>query len=279
MANTADPASLRQTLLEDAGWWAYRWLYRPMLVLQLVLYARAVVAYLGGPAFALVGGAADPQLHQNHIGNYSILNGQPHPALLGVHLFMALGWVAAVLFQKHAVARMSGALEGAGNHGRPDSRRYARDRRRHAIVGSAICALAVAGCLAGPLIAWQVHGHPPMRTFLLMLPLYFLPAVTTVWVTGRRGARAIRHHQLWANIAFLAPAVASLWAEVLIFVCGRLTPLGPRKGELVGTGAAWMLILATIVIPAARRRRAALAAARPQRTAATLAVSLPAPPT
>ena len=246
--------------MEDATSTAYRWVYRPMLLLQLALYVRAVFGYLTGPAFAVVGGPADPQLHQNHLGNYSILNGQPHPALLGVHLFMALGWVAAVLFQKRAVASMSAALEG-DQAGRPDSRRYRRHRRAHAIVGTVICAVAVAGCIAGPLIAWQSHGHPPMRTFLLLLPLYFLPAVTTVWISGRRGGRSLRQHQLWANIAFLAPAIASLWAEVMIYVCGRLTPLGPRKGELVGTGIAWALILATVVVPAFRRRRAVLAAA------------------
>jgi hypothetical protein len=57
------------------------------------------------------------------------------------------------------------------------------------------------------------------------------------------------------------PAVASLRAEVLIYVCGRLTPLGPREGGLVGTGLAWLLILVVIVFPALRRRRAVLAAA------------------
>jgi hypothetical protein len=256
------PGSLRATLLEDASSTAYRWIYRPMLLLQLALYLRAVAGYLTGPAFAVVGGSADPQLHQNHLGNYSILNGQPHPALLAVHLFMALGWVAAVLFQKHAVASMSAALEANQAPGRPDSRRFRRHRRRHAIVGTIICLVALAGCLAGPLIAWRSHGHPPMRTFLLLLPLYFLPAVTTVWMSGRRGARSIRQHQLWANIAFLAPAGASLWAEVMIYVCGRLTPLGPRTGELVGTGFAWAAILVTVVVPAVRRRRAVLATAR-----------------
>jgi hypothetical protein len=260
------PGSLRATLLEDATSSAYRWVYRPMLLLQLALYVRAVVGYLTAPAFAVVGGAADPQLHENHLGNYSILDGQPHPALLGVHLFMALGWVAAVLFQKQAVAGMSAALEAAAADGSPARARFRRHRLRHAVMGTAICLVALAGCVAGPVIAWQSHGHPPMRTFLLTLPLYFLPAVTTVWITGRRGARAIRQHQLWANIAFLAPAVASLWAEAMIYVCGRLTPLGPRKGELVGTGIAWALILATIVIPAVRRRRAVMAAAA---TAAT----------
>jgi hypothetical protein len=257
----SDGTSLRATLLEDAASRVYRWVYRPMLILQVALYIRALVGYLTGPAFALVAEASDPQLHENHLGNYSILNGQPHPALLGLHLMMALGWVAAVLFQKQAVASMSAALEGEGMDGRPDGKRYARHRRAHAILGTIICVVAFAGCIAGPLIAWQSQGNPPMRFLLLALPLYFLPMITMVWVTGRQGGRAIRHHQLWANIAFLAPAVSSLWAELLIYVCGRLTPLGPRMGELVGTVLASLLILVVVVVPALRRRRTVLTAA------------------
>jgi hypothetical protein len=254
-------ASLRAALVDDAASAAYRWVYRPMLALQLALYAKAMVLFLWRPSFELVGGAADPQLHQNHLGNYSILNGQPHPALLAVHLTMALSWVGAVLFQKRTVAQMATAL-GSGRGAALDPRAYARARMRHAVVGTALVVLALAGCIAGPVIAFQSHGHPPMRIFLMLLPLYFLPAVTTVWATARRKSRPIRDHGAWANTAFLAPAVASLWAEALIYLCGRHTPLGPRVGELTGTGLAWALILAIVVIPTWLARRRAIAAGR-----------------
>lgn len=249
--------ALRAALFDDASLLAYRWIYRPLLALQLALYVRGVVLYLAQPSFAQMGGAADPRLHQNHIGNYSIMRSQPDPALLAVHLGMATFWIAAVLFQKHSVGMMATALAAGPDGKASDPRGYGRVRRVHAVLGTVLCAVAIAGCIAGPLIAWQSHGHPPMRTFLLLLPLFFLPAVTTVWVTGRRRASSIRDHQTWANTAFLAPAVASLWAEALIYFCGRHTPLGPRLGELVGTGCAWGLILALVVIPAWRARAAA----------------------
>jgi hypothetical protein len=248
--------SLRAALLDDATSSVFRWFYRPLLVVQLGLYVRGIALYALDPAFAVVGGEFDPQLHENHIGNYSILNGQPNRYLLGVHMGMALFWIAAVLFQKHAVRSMSSALEGAAS-GLPDSAGYRRHRIAHAVVGTLLCAVAFAGCIAGPLIAWQSHGHPPMRTFLLCLPLFFLPAITTVWVTGRRGARAVQRHRKWANTAFVAPAIASLWAEAMIYAFGRLSALGPRRGELVGTSLAWMLVLAVVVIPTWRRRLAA----------------------
>ena len=254
-ASARSAASVRAALADDAAWAAYRWVYRPMLFLQLALYARAMVLFLWSPSFALVGGAADPQLHQNHIGNYSILRTQPHPALLAVHLTMALSWVGAVLFQKWTVGRMASSL-GVGGAA------YVRARRVHVVVGTALCTLALAGCVAGPLIAFQSHGHPPMRTFLLLLPLWFLPAITTVWVTARRRTIALRDHAAWANTAFLAPAVASLWAEALIYVCGRHTPLGPRIGELTGTGLAWALILEVVVVHVWRARRLAIEAVR-----------------
>ena len=93
--------------------------------------------------------------------------------------------------------------------------------------------VAIAGCLAGPAIAWQSHGHPAMQAFLLSLPLYFLPAIVGVWVTGRRGRLA--DHRFLATAAFVGPAVSSFWAEGLIYVCQRYA-LGPYTGELVGTG-------------------------------------------
>lgn len=171
--------------------------------------------------------------------------------MLAVHLTIATAWIAAVLFQKHSVARMA------------NPKTYASHRRWHALVGTAICALAFAGCIAGPVIAFKSHGHPPMRTFLLLLPLFFLPANTTVWITGRR--RSILDHRTWANTAFLAPAIARLWAEALIYTCGRLTALGPRRGELVGTSMAWGLILLAVAIPAWRARRVALTSAEQAR--------------
>lgn len=258
MAGARSIPLLRKALFDDASSFAYRWVFRPLLVVQLLLYCRGVVAYLTRPTFDVVGGPADPQLHENHIGNLSILNSQPNPVLLAVHLGMATFWIAAVLFQKQSVGRMAAALGPDGKVA--DPRRYARVRRFHATLGTLLCVVALAGCIAGPLIAWHSHGHAPMRAFLLFLPLYFLPAITTVWITARRRAFSIRTHQTWANTAFLAPAIASLWAEGLIYFCGRLTPLGPRLGELVGTGSAWMLILALVVIPAWRARGRALAA-------------------
>lgn len=250
-------ADLRGALIDDATSSAYKWVFRPLLFLQLGLYVHGAWAYLRSPGFASAGVANDPMLTENHIGNYSIMASQPNRWLLAIHLGMAAFWIAAVLFQKHSVAQMAGAF-AAGPDGPLDPKRYRRARWVHGLLGSTLCLVALAGTIAGPIIAYQSHGHPPMRIFLLLLPLYFLPAITTVWVTARRKQRSIRDHSAWANTAFLGPAVASLWAEALIYVCGRHTPLGPRHGELVGTGAAWVLILAFLVVPTWRARRRAL---------------------
>jgi len=64
--------------------------------------------------------------------------------------------------------------------------------------------------------------------------------MATCWIAAR------------ANVAFLGPAVASLWAEAPIFFFRRETPLGPRAGELAGTGLAWALVLLVVVLPTLR---------------------------
>ena len=183
-ARTAN--DLRAALIDDATSSAYRWIFRPLLFLQLALYLNGIREYLSNPGFESAGVPGDPMLTENHIGNYSIIASQPNPWLLAIHLGMAAFWIAAVLFQKHSVAQMAGAF-ALGPDGRPaNPALYRRARQIHAVLGSLLCVVALAGTIAGPIIAYRSHGHPPMRVFLLLLPLYFLPAITTVWVTARR---------------------------------------------------------------------------------------------
>ncbi len=258
----ASPESLPAALAADSDSRAYRFVYRPLLLLQLALYVRGLFLFARTPTFEHVGGASDPVLFENHIGNLSHMASQPNRVLLTIHFVMATYWVGGVLAQKHLVSRMAGALGAldvqAGRAAR-DPAAYKRYRQTHAVLGSSMCAIALVGCVAGPVIAWQSHGHPAMRTFLLALPFYFLPAIFHVWRTARQ--KRHRDHQLWANLAFLAPAVASLWAEALIYTCGRHTSLGTRLGELVGVAIAYTLTLVLLVLPfMLERRRARLAA-------------------
>lgn len=235
--------------LDDAH---YRTLLRPMLCVQLALYVVATLRLIAAPTYAALAGASDPLLHENHLGNIAIVHSQPRAWLLAIHMGMALVWVAGILTQKHLVARMARALAGR----RGDA--YALARRLHALLGSAMILAALAGCLAGPAMAWQAHGHLAMQLFLLALPCFFLPAIAMTWISARR--RAWHQHRFWATVAFVGPGVSSLWAEALIYACGRLTPLGPYLGELVGTGSAFVLGALVIVVPAWRMRRAGLAA-------------------
>lgn len=253
-------ASLRDTLADETESRSWRYAFRPMLLLQFGLYVAAIIRFWGNAGYDHVGGAGDASLHENHIGNLAIMAEQPNRWLLLIHLGMATYWVGGVLVQKHLLSRMAGAIDARRVGAPRDPAAYKRYRRAHAILGSSMCLVAFAGCVAGPLIAWFSHGHAPMRTFLLLLPIYFLPAICLTWWTARR--KRFRDHQAWADLAFLGPAVASLWAEGLIFVAGRHTALGPRLGELVGVSIAWIVASLLLVLPVWLRRRRAMAHAR-----------------
>lgn len=223
------------TVRQDAEEPVYRWVYRPMLLLQLGLYLFAAGRFLSTPSYAGLPGASDVLLHENHLGNIAIVASQPNPWLLGVHMGMAVVWVGGVLVNKELAHRLV---------------RHARVRSAHRRLGALMCAVALAGCIAGPLIAWVSHGHPAMRLFLLLLPLYFLPAIALVWRTARQ--KRWPEHRFWVSVAFVGPAVASLWAEILIYTFGRYTPLGPWTGELAGTWTAFGLASLAVVWPAQR---------------------------
>jgi hypothetical protein len=241
-------SQLAEVLARELGDAQYRTLLRPMLCVQLVLYVVATLRLIATPTYAALAGTADPLLHENHLGNIAIVHEQPRAWLLAIHMGMALVWVAGIVAQKHLVARMARALAGR----RGDA--YALARRLHALLGSAMILVAIAGCLAGPAMAWHAHGHLAMQLFLLSLPCFFLPAIAMTWISARR--RAWAQHRFWATVAFVGPGVSSLWAEALIYVCGRLTPLGPYLGELVGTASAFVLGALVIVVPAWRMRAA-----------------------
>src|SRR5262245_26515014 len=78
-------SSVAATLRDDASAWTYRWIWRPMLAVQLVLYVRVMVRLLAHPTYASPD-PSDPLLRENHIGNLVALVSQPHFAMLSVHM-------------------------------------------------------------------------------------------------------------------------------------------------------------------------------------------------
>jgi hypothetical protein len=203
-----------------------------------------------------VGGTADPLMHENHLGNLVALKSQPNLLLLSVHLAMAVAYIGATMLQKALVARMSGALEDPAR----DPAAFARYRRIHATVGWSLCLLGLVGIAIAPVITLLNHGNPAMVMFLVGQPLFFLPLITMVLVSARRRDRSIRTHRFWAETAFLGPALASLWAEGLIYVIGRMTPIGPRIGEVAASAFAAAASVVLVVWPAWLARKRGLAA-------------------
>jgi hypothetical protein len=260
--------NLTRALVEDASAPIYRWIWRPMLALQFVNYLRVVVNLSREPRYAQVGGAADPALHANHIGNLIVLKAQPNIWLLSVHMAMALLWIGATMWQKHFVAKMAGALATPGR-----GPAFARYRRVHARMGWSLSVLGIVGILIGPVLALLNHGNQPMRRFLLTQPLFFLPLMAMVLISARNRRWSIRTHKFWAETAYLGPALASLWAEAMIYAFGQLPQIGPRKGDLLASQIAAVLSVFLVVLPAWIARRRGLAAdARAHSAAATSSV-------
>ena len=257
-------SELKDALAEEYSSWAWKWVFRPFVLLQFALYVAATWRFYGrwsaGSGIYRHSGASDPDLHVNHLGNYAIVDVEPNHLLLGIHMGMAVIWVGGLLVQKTVLRRMAEAIDATGEGRTKNSAAYRRYRRVHAVLGTTMCVAGLLGCVAGPIVAWQSHAHAPMQVFLLLLPLYFLPAIATTWITARR--KRFHDHQMWADLAFLGPAVASLWAEALIYYFGRGTPLGPRIGELTGVSVAWVVSFALLVLPAYLRRRRAARSSR-----------------
>ena len=246
-------SAVRSALADDARSAAYRYLWRPLLGLQLVLYTRVVYRFMSEPVYASVPSAEYPLLHENHIGNLVSLASQPNLAVLTVHVAMAWAWIFAVIAQKHFVARMAEGLKG-GQEGL-----FARYRTAHVVVGTGMVALGIVGILAALVITISNHGNPGMQQFLLGQPLFFLPAMAMVWITARRKNLSIRHHLFWADTAFLGPAVASVWTEGAIYVLGRMTSLGPNSAEVWASAVGGGLGALAVVVPGWFARRSGLA--------------------
>jgi hypothetical protein len=244
---------VRGALTDDARSKVYRFVWLPLLALQLVLYTRVLVRFVADPAYA--GAATDrfPLLHRNHLGNFVSIRSQPDVALLGIHLAMAWSWIAVCLVQKQLVARMASAVSAN------DEARFLRWRSIHAAVGTFMVAIGIVGILIGPVFVVANHGNPAMQRFLIGQPLFFVPAIVMVMVTARRKSRSIRHHLFWADTAFLGPAVASIWTEAGIHALGGIPAVGPDVAEVLASAVGGGLGALAVVLPAWLARRSGLA--------------------
>jgi hypothetical protein len=246
-------SAVAPTAADDASSAVYRWIWRPMLALQLVHYTWLCGLALADPGYRPVGDPADPTLHENHIGLWIHLQRQPHVGILGVHLLMAWAWLAAVPAQKALVAAMARAAQAG------DERAFLRVRAVHAAIGTAMCLLAFVGIAIAPVLALIDRERNAAALYLVALPAFFLPAFALTAYTARTRRVSVRWHRFWAEITFVGPALSSLWSEVIIYVLGR-TSMGPVYGEIVGTQAAAVLGLLLVVAPAWRSLQRGLAA-------------------
>jgi hypothetical protein len=249
------PRSLRAALVEDASSKVYRYVWLPLLAVQLVLYTRVAARFFAHPVYRMVPTAEYPLLRENHIGNLVSLRSQPSPVLLGIHVIMAWAWIFVTLLQKELVARMARALGE-----REQLAAFARYRAIHAAAGTVMVALGLAGVLVAPVIVLLDHGNPPMARFLLGQPLFFVPAMIMVALTARDARRSIRWHRFWADVAFLGPAIASVWTEAAIYVLGRMTPVGPDRGEFWSSAVGGALGALAVIVPGWISLRRGLAA-------------------
>jgi hypothetical protein len=226
------------TLGDEAAGRLHPRAWRPMLVVQLVLYTVMVGRFLLQPVYADAPTAEHPDLKRNHILNFVSLTEEPARFLMVLHVAMAWVWIAATLSQKEVVRVMARGEEA-----------YRRYRRVHAATGWTLVLLGNVGIVVGAIIAWKWHGNEPMRRFLMAQPLYFVPMMVLTAISARRASWSVRYHRFWAEMAFLGPAVSSLWTEIAIFVTQRFTPLGPHSGEYWSSVVGGALGFAVVVIP------------------------------
>src|SRR5207249_1669230 len=152
---------LARALRQDADGPVYRWIWRPLLWVQLVLYTRMVARYVLEPMYAHVATAEFPLLRVNHLGNFVSLRSEPFQPFMVVHVAMAWGWIGGCLLQKHLVSRMAQALADPANPAHEAT--FRRRRNVHACVGTSLCVLALAGVMVAPVITLANHGNPPMK--------------------------------------------------------------------------------------------------------------------
>jgi hypothetical protein len=167
---------------------------------------------------------------------------------------MALVWVAATLVQKALIAKAARL-----NQNRAPHRLTTEAIRIHKWVGWTLSVVGIAGVLAGAVLAYLSTGYEPMRRFLLTQPICFLPPMVMVLVSARKRSWSIRTHRFWAQTAYLGPALATLWTEILINLFGRVASIGPRGGDLLGSEVAALLGTALVIVPAWISRRRGLA--------------------
>lgn len=236
-------AQIAPTVTDDASSMVYRWVWSPMLALQLLHYS-----YVGGlvwlePRYRLLGGLIDPLMYEDHIGLRMHLDSQPHPAILGVHMLMAWAWPGVVLAQRQLAAMMSRAISSV------DEDAFQRARTLHQWIGRAMGLLGFVGIAVTPVLA-LVNRGPSLTTWFLTFQLgFFLPVMALTLYTARQRAISIRYHRFWAEIAFVGPALTSLWVEIAVNLLDYL-PLSPEVSELAGTQVGVLLGLLLVMLPA-----------------------------
>lgn len=238
--------TLGSALVHDANDNSYKYIIRPMLCIQLLVYLRAVWRYIQEPTYAfLLEGTESVLLHENHLGQVAILTKQPNLAVLTMHLLMATSWIGGTLMQKHTVSQMARFFVGEKGC---DRKMYKMNRKIHSVLGIAMVLFVFAASISGGIMAYQSHGHPAMRNFLMVMAFWFAASTTMVPLMAWR--KDWHQHRFWATATIVLPAIASLWTETLIYSCRRFTPLGMWKSELVGTIVGAVIGAILIVVPA-----------------------------
>jgi hypothetical protein len=219
--------------LNDPKW---KYFYLPSLVLLIASYIVAIYNFAThAEYYPLVSNEEEQLLYENHVGNITMIESQPNPILLGIHLFAALAWACGTVLQKYILNKMRNKITEK------------RLRELHSVIGHALCLIALSGLFVGFLIAYYSQSPRSMRNFLLILPFIMSPLVIMTFYSGKK--KDILTHRFWANTAFVGVCMGSFYAEVFIFVLSRYTPFGVRSGELIGTAIGSCFLVFSVMIP------------------------------
>ena len=229
---------------------SWRWILVPLLLFQLYYYVWCTVFWMSQPKFPLL---LTPLVidnttycHENHFGNIALVDSSPAGYLSGMHLFMAVIWLAGLLVQRQIVKRLTTDMELCNWSS------YRRYKMIHRYLGTVLCVVSYAGAIAGSVIAYRHHLSTIMKVvYIILLPTIFATTMGMMWYSGRQAKRSVewlRSHVFWVKWGYVSPALASTLSLWLIKGSYRFGLLNPHLSEIVGVGMGSLLAYMFLVL-------------------------------